>query len=485
MKKIIVHTSHKETRAAVIEDEQLVEFYIEKPSEELVGSIFVGTVMNVLPGMQAAFVDIGIGKNAFLYVDDAIPLNEANGKGITPNIKEILRVGQKLIVQVQKEAFGSKGSRVTTHISLPGRYLVYMPYGDYVGVSRRIGNDEERIRLKEIGEKIKDDHEGVIVRTLALEADQEQLTKDIHFLRKVWQNIQEQSKKGPVPNLIHQDLDLIARLVRDLFSDEVEQVIVDNGFVLRKIKEIIQFLEPGLLDRLYLYTEREPIFETYHILKEIDKAIKRKVWLKSGGYIIIDRTEALTAIDVNTGKYIGHSHLEDTVLKTNIEAAVEIARQLRLRDIGGIIIIDFIDMEQEEHQQQVLQILESEMKKDRTKSNILGLTQLGLVEMTRKKVRQSLDSLLLRSCPMCEGVGRVLSEEEISDKIERDLIPFKEYQSIKEVIVEVHPYVSPFLRGYQEENLQRLEKMIGKNITVKEKETMQFHQYHIHFKTDE
>jgi len=485
MTKIIVHTAEHETRAAILEDDQLVEFYIEKPSEELVGNIYVGTVMNVLPGMQAAFIDIGLDKNAFLYVDDAIPPHlQENNKEASINIKEILQVGQKVIVQVQKESFGNKGPRVTTHISLPGRYLVYMPYSDYVGISRRINDEEQRTRFKELGEKIKQEEEGVIIRTLATEADEQQLLEDLQFLRGVWRTILEQSRKGPVPSLIHKDLDLVSRLVRDLLSEEVEQFIVDNGSVFRKIKELIDYLAPEFSNRLYLYTEKEPVFDALDIQKEIDKAIKRKVWLKSGGYIIIDRTEALTAIDVNTGKYIGHTHLEDTVLKTNLEAAVEIAKQLRLRDIGGIIIIDFIDMGQEDHRQKVLEVLESEMKKDRTKSNILGLTQLGLVEMTRKKVRQSLDSILLRPCPICDGVGRVISEEEISKKIEKEIRTLEDHTSVKELIIEAHPYVTSALRGQNGENIRRLEKLINKKITLLDKEMLHFHHYHIHPKID-
>lgn len=479
MKNIIVHVGDNDYKAAIIEDERLAEYYIEKPSKELVGNIYIGKVVNVLPGMQAAFIDIGIGKNAFLYVNDAIPFYE--DVEIQPSIKEILKEGQKIIVQVQKEPFGNKGPRVTTHISLPGRYLVYMPNVNYVGISRRIVDEDERNRLKEFGESIKNENEGLIIRTVASEASNEQMIKDLNFLKNLWKTISEQSKQGVIPSLIYKDLDLIPRLIRDVFTEEVNQFVLDSGYEYKRVKELVQLSSPELVDRFHHYAGREHIFDVYNIQIEIDKATKRKVWLKSGGYIIIDKTEALTSIDVNTGKYIGQSTLEETVLKTNLEAAVEIARQLRLRDIGGIIIIDFIDMEKEENGKKVLDILEEEMKKDRTKSNVLGLTQLGLVEMTRKKVRQSLDSTILKPCPVCDGLGRVISEEELISKIEREIIHYREHNSVHSLTIDVHPHILTYLKANDGEKIKHLEKISDKKINIKGDETIQYNQYSVHF----
>ncbi|OEF98037.1 hypothetical protein BHF71_03175 [Vulcanibacillus modesticaldus] len=481
MKKIIVNIAHNQSRAAILEDGRLIEFYVEKPTEKLVGNIYIGKVVNVLPGMQAAFVDIGIGRNAFLYVGDAININENEKGKVLPNINEVLKEGQKLIVQVKKEPFGTKGPRVTAQISLPGRYLVYMPNGSHIGVSKKITDDEERNRLRTLGDSLRQEQESLIIRTKATEASDEQLKRDIEFLRGLWLSTTEQSKKINTPSLIYKDLDLVARLVRDLLTEDVLQFVIDDGFEYRKIKEMIKHSAPEFVERLSLYTDKQHIFDAYDIQAEIDKATRRKIWLKSGGYIIIDKTEALTVIDVNTGKYIGHSRLEDTVLKTNLEAAVEIARQLRLRDIGGIIIIDFIDMENEDNRLKILEVLEEELKKDSTKSKVLGLTQLGLVEITRKKVRQSLDSVLLRSCPMCDGTGRVISEDEIYRKIEREIASFKEHTSIKSLIIEVHPLMVPYFKGTNQDNLQYLEKISDKLIYIKGNSNLHFHHYNIQF----
>lgn len=480
MKSIFVNVSSKDLRAAIIENDHLVEYFLEKPTEELVGNIYIGKVVNVLPGMQAAFVDIGISKNAFLYVNDALPPNSDPSEA-TPNIREVLREGQRILVQVLKEPFGSKGPRVTTHISLPGRYLVYMPKANYVGISRRITGEDERIYFKALGDKIKQDDEGLIIRTVTSDATEEHIIRDLQFLRGIWSNIYEQSTKSQVPALIYKDLDLVLRLVRDLFSEDVKQFVIDNGYEYKRVKEMIKALSPELEERIYHYNGKEDLFDAYNIQTEIEKITKRKVWLKSGGYIIIDKTEALTVIDVNTGKYTGQSNLEDTVLKTNIEAAIEIAKQLRLRDIGGIIVIDFIDMEQADNNQKVLEILQIEMKKDRTKSNILGFTQLGLVEMTRKKARQSLDNILLRPCPVCDGVGKVISEAEIVKKIEKEISTYKEHTSIKGLKIEAHPYVVPYLFGTNGEVLKHLEEISEKEVTIQGNENLNFHNYNIHF----
>lgn len=479
MKKILVHVGHHDSRAAILEDDRLVEFYVEKPKEEIVGNVYLGKVVNVLPGMQAAFIDIGIGKNAFLHVNDAIlPTEEKFEHNVS--IKEVLKEGQNITVQVQKEPFGNKGARVTTHISLPGRYLVYMPYSNYVGVSRRIGTEDERIRLKNLGESLRMDQEGLIIRTVTLEANDVQIKKDLQFLRSQWNNALEDSKNNVSPSLVYKDLGLAPRLIRDLMDEDVKQFIIDNGSEYRKIKDMIEITAPDLSDRLYLYSNKEHLFERYNVQSELEKSVRRKIWLKSGGYIIIDKTEALTSIDVNTGKYIGQSNLEDTVLKTNIEAAVEIAKQLRLRDIGGIIIIDFIDMEKEEHGQKILDLLAKEMKKDKTKSNILGITQLGLVEMTRKKVRQSLDTILLRTCPVCDGTGRVISEEELTNKIEREITVYENHDTIKTLIIEVNPVIAQYILS-SGNKLARFAEVSDKKIRIVSTENLQINHYTIQF----
>ncbi len=481
MKKIIINYNENRSRAAVIEDEHLVEYHVEKPSEELVGNIYVGKVVNVLPGMQAAFVDIGIDKNAFLYVGDAVSINDEEVEREDININEVLQQGQTILVQVKKEAFGNKGPRVTAHISIAGRFIVYMPNSKYIGVSKKITDEDERNTLKTLGEDLLIGNEGMIIRTKAMEVNEEYLNDDLEFLRGVWITILEKSKKVSSPNLVYKDLDLTFRLIRDIFSEDVEQFVIDDGYEFGRIKEFINNTVPEYCDRLNLY-QGEDIFNAYDLQHEINKLIRRKVWLKSGGYLIIDRTEALTAIDVNTGKYIGHSRLEDTIFKINSEAAVEIAKQLRLRDIGGIIIIDFIDMEIEGHGEKIIAVLEEELKKDRTKSSVLGITQLGLVEMTRKKVRQSIDNVLLKPCPVCEGEGKVISEEEIFDKIKREAVAFKEYSFVNFVILEVHPFIAALLNRNEEELLHKLEEVSDKEIRIRENCFINLNSYKFQFK---
>lgn len=472
MRKIIIDYNKDRLRAALLENEHLVEFHVEKPSEELVGNIYVGKVVNVLPGMQAAFVDIGIDRNAFLFIADVMMPNndkdydnEIEREDI--NINEVLQQGQTVLVQVKKEAFGKKGPRVTTYISIAGRFIVYMPNSNYIGVSKKITDENERDLLKKLGENILKDNEGMIIRTRAMDVNDQYLNDDLKFLRSVWDTILENSKKLSAPNLVYKDLDLSFRLIRDLFSEDVEQFIIDDGYEYARIKEFINKTTPEYVDRLYFYQGKN-IFDAYDIQHEIDKLTKRKVWLKSGGYIIIDKTEALTAIDVNTGKYIGHSRLEDTIFKINMEAAVQIAKELRLRDIGGIIIIDFIDMELQEHGDEIISALEMELKNDRTRSSVLGLTQLGLVEMTRKKVRQSIDNVLLRPCPACDGEGKIFSEEEIFDKIKREVFALKEYTIVNVLILVVHPFIADLLNKNEGKLLHTLEEISDKSIKIRE-----------------
>ncbi|ASS74951.1 ribonuclease G [Tumebacillus algifaecis] len=480
-KQILVSTDHRELRVAILEDGRTVEYYLERShGGGVVGNIYKGRVANVLPGMQAAFVDIGIEKNAFLYIDDALSLlpGEAPPEH-KPKINELLREGQEIIVQVNKEAVGSKGARVTTNLSLPGRILVMMPDAPYVGVSRRIENEAERNRIKEIAERIRDENTGVIVRTAAEGAEEAVFASDYTFLKAQWQRVQKQSKTVKVPGVVYRDLDLLSRSVRDFFTDDVDEFLVDTAEAYETVRELLQFGSQHLLERVKLYHGKENLFTAHRIDQDLEKALKRKVWLKSGGFMVIDQTEALTAIDINTGKFVGTTSLEETVLKTNLEAARELVRQIRLRDLGGIIIIDFIDMRDPANKQLVLEELEAQLKKDRTRAHVLGMTQLGLIEMTRKKVRQSLDEVLMRPCHFCEGKGKVFAEETMAARIERELLDYLAEQEHAAVLIESHPLVAAQLIGPGGQNLQRLERETRKRIFIKGRESLHIAEHRI------
>ncbi|MGZ9585126.1 Rne/Rng family ribonuclease [Paenibacillus marinisediminis] len=407
MNQIIVHCEEQITQMALLEQGQLIEYAVERAEKTmLVGSFFKGRVVNVLPGMQAAFVDIGHKKNAFLYVDDCLHPHLEKQPKQKPPISSMLRVGQELIVQVMKEPLGGKGARVTTHYSLPGRYVVYMPKADYVGVSKKIDRESERSRLKQLGDRIRKDEEGIIIRTVAQDVPTEMLEADIEALRKQWVRIMQRSLPAGVPSLLHHDLNMVERLIRDAFSRHVDELLIDDERELTHVLSFVRTFDPELSERVRVYHDRVPIFKRYGISEQLETAFQRKIWLKSGGYLVWDQTEALTVVDVNTGKYTGTTHLEDTVYLTNMEAAEEIARLIRLRDIGGIIIIDFIDMNTEEHRQHVEERLEATIKKDRTKCLVVGWTKLGLLEITRKKVREQVMNRMYSVCPVCEGTGK-------------------------------------------------------------------------------
>ncbi len=470
IKEIVVNVGEEETRVAFLENKIPVELYIEREiSQRLVGNIFKGQVENVLPGMQAAFVDIGLEKNAFLYVEDALPARSLDAQEDTvlgANICNILKQGQEILVQIVKEPIGTKGPRVTTHITLPGRYLVLMPTVDYIGISRRIESENERERLKELASRVKPEGMGVIVRTVAEGVEEEGFRQDVALLTKLWRKILNRAVRGPVPNLVHRDLELVQRILRDVFTEDVDRLILDSRYVCEKVLDLLDVIDPRLKSKVFL-DEREDIFKDYGIEQEIEKALKRKVWLKCGGYLVVDQAEALTAVDVNTGKYVGTTNLEDTVFKTNLEAARELARQLRLRNIGGIVIVDFIDMVQESHRQEVLQLLEEEIRKDKTKTNILGITQLGLVEMTRKKVRPSLAEVIQKTCPYCDGRGKVLSEETLGINFRNQIFNIARQTSARTILVEANPVVAARLIGSGGANLRELESKTGKNLYIR------------------
>ncbi|MEW6523818.1 MAG: Rne/Rng family ribonuclease [Bacillota bacterium] len=475
-KEIFINVDYDETRVAVVEDGTLVEVYVERPvTQRVAGNLYKAKVENVLPGMQAAFVDIGLDKNAFLYVDDALP--PRNGEDDHDDlvedmkkatIRDLVRVNQEIMVQVIKEPIGTKGARVTRHFTLPGRYLVLMPTVDYVGVSRRITEDGERDRLRKLADKIKPDGIGLIVRTVAEGKTENELKADFDFLSRLWNRIQARTRSASAPALLHKDLGLVYRIVRDLFTADVSRLYIDSQQEYDKIQELLEVTSPELKGRVQLFRSRDRfLFEQHGLDADIEAALKKKVWLKSGGYIVIDQTEALTVIDVNTGKFVGTTDLADTVFKTNMEAVREIARQLRLRDIGGIIIIDFIDMEQADHRQRVLDALHGHLKKDRTKTNVLGLTQLGLVELTRKKVRQGLAAVMEQPCPYCEGRARIMSEATMSARVRREIRRILRHSGSEAILVEVHPSVAALLIGAGGSNLKELERETGKMVFIR------------------
>jgi len=472
-REIIVNVENDETRVALVEDGELVELYLERPiSQRVVGNVYLGKVENVLPGMQAAFVNIGLERNAFLYVDDAMPPRNDDDDDYDDarnlSIKDVLKEGQEVIVQVVKEPIGSKGARVTRHVTIPGRCLVLMPAVDYIGVSRRISDDKERDRLRRLAAKIRPSNVGLIVRTVAEGKSESDLKQDVEFLTKLWGRIKNRAKNSRAPALLHRDLGLVFRVVRDVFTEDVDKLCIDSKHECERVLDLLDMMSPSLKDRVELFTDKkQSVFEMYDLDQELEKAIRRRIWLKCGGYIVIDQTEALTSIDVNTGKYVGTTNLEQTVLKTNLEAAREIARQLRLRDIGGIIVIDFIDMESHGHQRKVLETLEEAVRRDRTKAHILGITQLGLVEMTRKKVRQGLDEILQKPCPYCDGRGKVLSEETMARQVRREVKRILKQTTSDAILVEVHPSVAALVIGSGGANLKELERETRKTIFIR------------------
>lgn len=499
--ELVINVTSQETRIALIENGVLAELFIERQSEKGIGgNIYKGKVVRVLPGMQAAFVDIGLSRSAFLYVADVyddfdylslmMGVSRENGdfaiergtlaaSSYSSQIEDMLHDGQEVLVQVSKEPIGSKGARVTTHISLPGHYLVFMPTVDHVGVSRRIENEGERKRLREIIDRIKPPGVGFIVRTASEGRTEEDLLVDMNFLLKIWEKIQNKKTNASVPSVIHCDLDICLRAIRDFYTKDVEKVIVDSD---KEYSDIIEFIEsfmPQLKHSVEFYEADEPIFDAYGIEVEISRALGRRVWLKSGGYIVIEETEALTAIDVNTGKYVGKGNPEDTILKTNLEAVKEIAYQLRLRNIGGIIIIDFIDMEKEGGRERVFQTLKEALKKDRARTNILRISELGLVEMTRKRTRENLSRMLCEPCPYCEGRGIIKSKTTLCFELFREIR--REAMNVPSnlIIVSLHPEVADFLYDEERYAIEELENRLKKKITIKVRSDFHQEEYEI------
>jgi ribonuclease G len=499
-KEIIVNADARESRIAVREDGQLTELHIER-EERVVGSIYKGRVDNVLPGMDAAFVDIGLERNAFLYAGDIVPANGGGGsdetgedggngpahdrRGRRPrvhaNIRDLVKRGQEVLVQVVKGPRGTKGSRVSTRISIPGRYLVFMPDEQSTGVSRKIDDPKERDRLKKIVEGIRRPGYGLIVRTEAEDKTERELKQDLDFLERQWSEIREKARVTRAPNLIYSDLTLLFRILRDAFGSDVDRLVLDQAADYKRAHELLDFFGPGLKDRVVLYDGEKPVFEQLGIEQEIERLLKRRVWLKSGGYLIIDQAEALVAIDVNSGKFTGNtSGLSDTIVQTNLEAVAEIARQLRLRDLGGILVLDLIDMNSAADRKKVEQALEKELKGDKSRCKISHISPLGLIEMTRKRTGETINEQMDEPCPYCNGQGKLPSAESVSIQIERDLRRLARAQNAAEAFrVMCNPQVAAYLIGESGEDVERLEHLIQRAVFVRVSEEMHQEKYDI------
>lgn len=461
--EIIMDVTGDLTRVVLRRDFEILEMYIDmRGSEKLAGNIYKGRVQNILPGMQAAFVDIGLNKNAFLYAGD-IMVDTGDFLGTDEHkvekslrdqtaIKKMLKVGQELLVQVIKEPGGTKGPRVTTHLTVPGHTCVLVPSVDYVGVSRRIEDEPERARLKYEIEQVKPQGLGVIVRTAAKGLSAQQFKQELSALKEQYDQILDRASKVKAPALVYSDESPAYRVVRDMFTDEIDRLIVNDMQAWQRACAAAKVYAPHLLDRIELYKGELPIFDAFGLESKFKTAMERKVWLKNGGYLVIDQTEALTVIDVNTGAYVGTTaDLQDTVFAMNREAAVEIARQVRLRDISGIIIIDFIDMKPEQNRQALLEELRKAFKDDRTKTNIVGLTGLGLVEMTRKKLRKSLSGMAQCTCPMCQGAGRILNAQQVAYQALRDVHRMRAGGYICDLLIEISRYAIDGLRAVEDQ----------------------------------
>lgn len=482
--EILINVSPQETRVAVVENGVLQEVFIERVNRHgLVGNIYQGKVSRVLPGMQAAFVEIGLERSAFLHASDMgtpqesqlqepdePPVEPQQGKQVASdnNITQLVAEGHSVLVQVLKDPIGSKGARLTTHISLPSRYLVYMPGEKHIGVSSKIECESERQRLREAvrANLSGDDDGGFIVRTAGEGVSQEALWADMMFLRRVWDEVSRKATTGAVPSLVHGDLPIVLRILRDILSEDVGTVRIDSEEGYQQVKQFAEAFFPHMADRLIHYSGERPIFDIYGVEDEIQKALSRKVELKSGGHLIFDQTEAMTTVDVNTGGYVGHRTLEETIFKTNLEAAQTIARQLRLRNLGGIVIVDFIDMRDPEHKRQVLRALEKYLQKDHARTQTYDFSPLGLVEMTRKRTRESLERVLCQPCSACNGRGSMQSAETVCYEIFREISRSAQQFEPREMLIIAAPEVVDLMMSDEAKALADLEASIGHPIRL-------------------
>jgi len=492
-KEMIVSSNGHETLVAILEDDLVAEIFVERERQRgVVGNVYKGRVSKVLPGMQSSFIDLGLERDGFLYVADVIDTveeferleqaDEDSGEPPraprdrdrpAPKIEELLREGQEILVQVVKEPLGTKGARLTSHITMPGRFLVFMPTVDHVGVSRKIESREERSRLRAIVREFREAHGftgGVIIRTAAGGRPKEDIVSDLEAFHRIWTEIRRATESLRAPAVVYREPTLVGKLLRDLLTEDFQAIRLDNQVDHQRVLELVERILPNLAPRVKLYTKPFPIFEEYGVQAEIDKALKSKVWLKSGGSIVINQTEALVAIDVNTGRYVGKKssgRLEDTIVKTNLEAVREIVRQIRLRDLGGIIVLDLIDMEEKKNRQKVYQALDQELKKDRSPSKALQVSDFGLVIITRKRVKQSLERVLTEPCPYCSGTGVIKSSATICYEILSEVKKVGPDLNGHRLLLRVNPDIARALAEEESAVLHDLKQAIGKDVTIK------------------
>ena len=539
IKEMIISSTPHETRVAILEDDQVVEVFIERESSRgVVGNIYKGRVSKVLPGMQSAFVDLGLERDAFLYVSDVIspteealeedeeparaadpfeadaagaPLPEGDRAGESPErpegsagetdaaargdrrarertlptarIEDLLKEGQEVVVQVVKEPLGTKGARITSHLSLPGRFLVYMPTVDHIGVSRKIDSRDERRRLRTIIQRFREQSGlpgGVIIRTAASGRTEEDIVADLTYFQQVWTELHRRRESERTPAVLFREESLVTKLLRDLLTEQFQTIRLDNETEHRRVVAFVQRIMPAMLSRVKLYTKDYPIFDEYGVQNEIDKALRSKVWLKSGGYIVINQTEALVAIDVNTGRYVGKKsagRLEDTIVKTNLEAVREIVRQVRLRDLGGIIVLDFIDMEEKKNRQKVAQAVEQELRKDRAPSKAVQVADFGLIIITRKRVKSSLERMLTEPCPYCSGTGTIKTSATICYDILTEVRKVSTELDGYSLVLRVNPEIARALKDESRGVFRELEAAVGRPVTVRSDEQLHHEQF--------
>lgn len=502
-KELIINDTKHETRVALLENGNLEELIVERHMEEnITGNIYKGKVVRVLPGMQAAFVDIGQDQAAFIYVTDVyfgteeyerllgVDADEENKEtpskspSLEPSfhIEDVLCKGQDILVQVSKAPIGSKGARITSHVSIPGRFLVLMHTTKHIGISRRIEEEKERARLKEIISELRPEPYGFIARTLSEGVNKKKIASEITFLVQLWENIQKKYDNTAGPSLLHMELDVTLRAVRDLFTQEVDRLVIDSATGYDSILRFLDTFMPGFKDYVELYDGPQPIFDAYNLETEIARALKKKVWLKSGGHIVIENTEAFVVIDVNTGRYVGKHNLEETVLKLNLEAVKEIAYQIRLRNIGGLIVIDFIDMEKEVNREKVFNALTNVLKKDRIKTNVLPMSAMGLIEMTRKRTHENLNRMLCEPCFYCEGEGYLKSKRTVCYDIYREVMQEAGDVAGDRITVKVHPDVADLFMGEEHNVVESLERNLTQEIVILADSRFHVEQYEINLK---
>src|SRR6266581_44097 len=489
-KEMIITANGHETQVAILEDDLVAEIFVERERQRgVVGNVYKGRVSKVLPGMQSSFIDIGLERDGFLYVADVLASLDAldggddddqKGSGRDrdrdkpqPKIEDLLKEGQEILVEVVKEPLGTKGARLTSHVTMAGRFLVFMPTVDHVGISRKIDSREERSRLRGIVREFREQRGftgGVIIRTAASGRSKEDIVADLEAFHKTWLEIRQKMDARRAPAVVYQEQSLVGKLLRDLLTDDYQAIRIDNDVEYRRVIELIERIMPNLVPRVKLYTKPYPIFEEYGVQQEIDNALKSKVWLKSGGSIVVNQTEALVAIDVNTGRYVGKKssgRLEDTIVKTNLEAVKEIVRQIRLRDLGGIIVLDLIDMEEKKNRQKILQAVEQELKKDRSPSKALQVADFGLVIITRKRVKQSLERVLTEPCPYCSGTGVIKSSSTICYEILSEVKKIGGDLNGHRLLLRVNPDIARALKEEENAVLKDLRQSIGKDVTIK------------------